>query len=212
MMAYIIAMVLIGLHANKGFAGPVCIIDSGIREIASIFDGRIIKKHDCTGEGIIDRHAGSHGTGTAGVVARYSDKNLLICKSLKGSQGLGYTSASVCCINWCAKSGANIVSMSFGGKRKSRIRERVINSYADKITFVASHGNRKGGPPSYPGQLENVISVAGVDKNGKLYKFNSGGKYGATGRGCLWTYDRRGKLVWRCGSSFAAPDYARRLD
>lgn len=192
------------------FAARLCLIDTGVRDRAAVFKNRIVAKYDCTGEGVRDRHVGSHGTGTAGVAAEYSDHDLVICKALAGRRGLGKLTASLCCIRKCVDQGrADWVSMSFGGVKKSRVREKMVNEYAAKgVRFSASHGNRYGGPPSFPGQLANVVSVRGVDKNGTPYKFNSGGKWGAEALGCLYTYDSRGRMVWRCGTSFANPLWA----
>lgn len=208
MMAYIIAIVLIGLHVNNGFAAKVCVIDTGITPKSRVFKNRIKATYDCTREGIRDRHVGSHGTAVASVIAKHSKHDLYICKAGKGSKGETYHSASICCIHRCAKWDVDWMSMSFGGTKKSRIREKVIQKYyADGIKFSASHGNRYGGLPSYPGQLDEVISVRGVDKHGNPYKYNSSGQWDAQALGCMYVYDRRGRSVWRCGSSFANPFY-----
>lgn len=206
---------MVPANAETGSAkNAVCIIDSGICYEHPLFKNKIIKSKDFTGSrhGIKAIHP--HGCGTSGVAALHGADNLIIAKSIN-DKGLGYVSRSVAAIHWCVTSGAAVVNMSFGSLKKSTIRERVINEYAEQgIKFVASAGNRgRTGLCSYPGLLERVINVSSSTGS-----FSSGQCKAREIRDCFnikTTSNKRngrsGGYTRASGTSFCAPQVAAEL-
>ena len=195
-----------GLFVSFAFALSVGIIDTGLSDRAKIFDRRVEKTFDFSGSGIRDRH--SHGTMVASIILLNSDKTVIPCKATVSRRDHRIAlSKSIKCIHAVIKAGARMVNMSFGGLRMSKARKRVIDHYAKHgVKFFASHGNRYGGRPSYPGRLKNVCSVKSLNKYGKVARHSSRGKACAEELGVsVPAYDRRGGRTFCTGSSCASP-------
>lgn len=162
---------------------------------------------------------GNNGTGVAGVcwTAR-----IMALKYL-GSDGSGYTSDAVTCIDyvyWEKTHGINVavINASWGGGGYSSSLESAITAAGNAgIVFVASAGNDTNdndASPSYPASYNcsNIISVAASNSTDALADFSN---YGATsvdlaapGEDILSTvpsvYDSSG-YAWMDGTSMAAP-------
>lgn len=71
---------------------------------------------------------------------------------------------------WAADNGADIISMSWGSKRHSVIKQEIMNYAAvtKNCLLVAGAGNDGENVKFYPAALNNVIAVAGTDGDDKL--------------------------------------------
>ena len=79
---------------------------------------------------------------------------------------------------WAVNKGANVVSMSYGSTSSSNSERQAYQSYANNgVVLVAAAGNDGDGDNAinYPAGYSCVISVASVDKNGKLSYFSEYG-------------------------------------
>jgi len=126
-----------------------------------------------------------HGTHVAGTIAQSTnnglgaagmafDARLMPVKVLTG-EGWGTTSDVADGIRWAADHGAQVVNLSLGGPRNSKVIQRAID-YAKKrgVTVVAAAGN-SGGAVGYPGASEGVIGVSALDPSDELAYFSSRG-------------------------------------
>ena len=115
-----------------------------------------------------------HGTACSGVAAAVTNNSNGIsgvswnCKIMpvKSLNFLGgATSLRIARgIKYAADNGADIISMSFGGRTKSFLVEYVIDFAYDKnIVLVAAAGNSDTSAKYYPAAFDNVIAVAGTD-------------------------------------------------
>ena len=115
-----------------------------------------------------------HGTACAGVAAAVTNNSKGIsgvawnCKIMpvKSLNFLGSaTSLRIARgIKYAADNGADVISMSFGGRKKSFLVEYAIDFAYDKnIVMVAAAGNSDTNSKYYPAAFENVMAVAGTD-------------------------------------------------
>jgi serine protease len=126
-----------------------------------------------------------HGTHVAGTIAQSTnnaiggagvafDGRLMPVKVLSGD-GWGTTSDVADGIRWAADHGAQVINLSLGGPRNSRILQRAIDhARKNGVTVVAAAGN-SGWRVEYPGGSAGVIGVSATDKNDRLAWFSSRG-------------------------------------
>jgi subtilisin family serine protease len=131
-----------------------------------------------------------HGTHVAGTIgAAQGDGNpsvgvtwrvqLMACKFL-GPNG-GRTSDAITCIDYAVSKGARILNNSWGGGAYSQALYDSINTARKKgVLFVAAAGNdgvNNDLYPHYPANypLDNIISVAALDRNDQLADFSDYG-------------------------------------
>ncbi len=143
-----------------------------------------------TGNPMDDNDHGSHVAGTIGAAA--SDGNpavgvmwnvrLMACKFL-GANGSGPISDAITCVNYAVSKGARVLNNSWGGGGYSQAMFNAINAARSQgVLFIAAAGNDgmdNDQVPHYPANyaLDNVISVAALDRSDNLADFSD---YGAT--------------------------------
>lgn len=129
---------------------------------------------------------GDNGIGISGVAKRVS----IMALRMLNEQGVGDTIASVKAVDWAVKRGAHIISASWGSEglsEEDQLLKEAIERAADKgVLFVAAAGNtptndqkdadndNNEGRRVYPAsfKLPNIISVAAIDRKGKLADFS----------------------------------------
>lgn len=143
-----------------------------------------------TGDPMDDHGHGTHCSGTIGAAANDGNRHvgvawevrLMGCKAFS-AQGTASTSDEITSIDYAVDMGAQIISASWGGYGFSQALFDTIERAGDRgVLFVAAAGNEANDNdffPAYPAsfQLENVISVAAVDRSDYLAGFSN---YGAT--------------------------------
>jgi len=79
-------------------------------------------------------------------------------------------------INYAAKRGANIISMSFGDPNEAPLIKEAIDKYPD-VLFIAAAGNSGSQPNTiqYPAAYPNVVAVAAIDSNKRVASYSSRG-------------------------------------
>jgi hypothetical protein len=160
---------------------PLTILDSGIDVTHADFAGR----PDTTllNEQTVDGAQEFHGTGVAsvaaapangvGVVGVYPQARLL---SWDASRDGRVTSGDVIAgLEAAAARGPGVVNISLGGSRSELEAQAVAAAYARGLIVVASAGNegRNGSPPSYPGDLPHVVTVAATGPDDEVPDFSS---------------------------------------
>ncbi|MBI4448567.1 S8 family serine peptidase [Candidatus Woesearchaeota archaeon] len=169
-----------GASMSNGDGVVVAVLDTGARKdhpdllenIALCADTttRGARKGSCS-----DQSSVGHGTHTAGIIAAEGGpdgKGLIgVAPSAKlqiirvcGASGICYADDIAEGIDYAARSGANIVSMSLGGASDSSLIRDAITRHPD-ILFIAAAGN--SGPAldtiNYPAANPGVIAVAAND-------------------------------------------------
>lgn len=131
----------------------------------------------------------SHGTHTSGLAGATTNNNIGIASvaydvklmGIKISNNLemningvnappGSMIAAYEAVTWAADNGADIISMSWGGRYYSLIKQEIVNYAAitKKCLLLAGAGNYGTSDKYYPAALENVIAVAGTNGDDKL--------------------------------------------
>lgn len=169
----------------------VAVLDTGVDLSHPDLAGQVVgSKSFIDGQDVQDGHG--HGTHVAGTVAgtgaasdgKYAGvapgADLLIGKVLDNA-GSGPTSGIIAGMEWAVAEGADLVSMSLGGRATST--EDTLSlavdtlSAASGVLFVIAAGNE--GPYSStlgsPGTAKTALTVAATDKKDKLADFSSRG-------------------------------------
>ena len=141
------------------------------------------------GDPMDDNSHGTHCAGTIGARANNGHAHvgvawqvrLMACKFLS-SDGWGYTSGAIECIDFAVSNGAKVLSNSWGGGGFSQgLYDSIARARDEGVIFVAAAGNSgldTDSSPQYPSayDLENIISVAAIDRNGQLASWSNYGK------------------------------------
>ncbi len=172
------------------------------------------------GDPMDDHGHGSHCSGTIGakgndgkgIVGVAWDVRIMGIKFLTGS-GSGTLANAIKSIDYATLMGVNVMSNSWGGGGFSEELKASIERARDAgILFTAAAGNSKSNndrDPSYPASydVDNIISVAAIDSDGRLASFSSYGRntvhVAAPGVGILSTTPD-GYKSWS-GTSMATP-------
>ncbi len=143
-----------------------------------------------SGDPMDDNGHGSHCAGTIGAVANAGGPHVGVAWQVQlmglkflGSDGSGYSSDAITCIDYAISKDVDILSNSWGGGGYSlALASAVQRARAAGILFVAAagnEGNNNDSVSSYPANYayDNVISVAALDRSDQLANFSN---YGAT--------------------------------
>jgi len=179
------------LAANM-WVNPTEIAGNGIDDDLNGFvdDVHGINAITSSGDPMDDNGHGSHCAGTIGAAANGSGPHVgvawqvrLMALKFLASDGSGYSSDAITCIDYAIGKGVDILSNSWGGGGYSLAMAAAIHrAQATGILFVAAAGNEgndNDATPSYPASytMNNVIAVAALDRSDQLAYFSN---YGAT--------------------------------
>lgn len=141
-----------------------------------------------TGNPMDDNDHGTHCAGTIGAAANDGNPHvgvawqvqLMACKFLSAS-GNGSLSHAIRCIDYAVAKRARILSNSWGGGGFTQALFDSIRAARDQgVIFIAAAGNDGSNndvAPHYPSNydLDNVVSVAAIDRLDKLASFSNFG-------------------------------------
>ena len=140
------------------------------------------------GDPMDDNDHGTHVAGTIGAAANDGHPHvgvawkvrLMACKFLDNT-GSGALSGAIECINFAVLKGAKILNNSWGGGGFSQgLLDAITAARNQGVLFVAAAGNSAGNNdfgPAYPATyaVDNIISVAAVDRSDNLAYFSNFG-------------------------------------
>lgn len=151
---------------------PVTVIDSGTdlghEEFAGRPDTTALSPQTVEGEGEY------HGTAVASIVAApangvgivgvYPRAGLYVFDA--SPPGIFTSSALIVGLDRAAALGRGIVNLSLGGVERQPLEEQaILKAFERGVVIVAAAGNEReeGSPPSFPGHLAHVLTVAASD-------------------------------------------------
>ena len=156
----------------------VCIIDSGINRDHEDLVGNVMAGEYDAGTGWWYTDENSHGTHVAGTIAAVNNAGTGVVgvnanKKLKlhivkvfSAAGWAYSSTLASAANKCGAAGANVISMSLGGGRKTKTEENAfIKLQSAGVLSIAAAGNDGNTVISYPAGYASVMMVGAVDEN-----------------------------------------------
>ena len=126
-----------------------------------------------------------HGTAVAGIIsavtnngigiAGISNAKIMVLKVLDKS-GEGYQSNLAFAIEYAVKNGADIISMSFGGKEYiEALKVACDYAWQNGLLLIASSGNDGIGKINYPASFESVVAVGSINRYDELSHFSNYG-------------------------------------
>jgi serine protease len=126
-----------------------------------------------------------HGTHVAGTIAQSTNNGLgaagvafdarLMPVKVLSADGWGTTSDVADGIRWAADHGAQVINLSLGGPRNSRILQKAVDHAREKGVVVVAAAGNSAGPVGYPGGSAGVIGVSALDVRDQLAWFSSRG-------------------------------------
>jgi serine protease len=208
-----------GAATGKGIR--VCVVDTGIAAHHEDFEGvPIVGGRSFVNEDWADDRQG-HGTHVAGTVAAMNNSvgvvgvspgevELLIADVFNDA-GAGQASSTIlAAANWCADQGADIISMSLGGKVPA-LADGYQLLYDRGVLIVAAAGNDGAPVINYPAGYPSVVSVAATDSNeavASFSTFNPDVEVAAPGVAVLSTYPFENSMKIAGGPSYMANSIA----
>jgi serine protease len=168
-----------------------------------------------------------HGTHVAGTIAQTTNNGfgaagiafharLMPVKVLNGD-GWGTTADVADGIRWAAANGAQVINLSLGGPRNSRVLQKAIDYALSRGVVVVAAAGNTGGKVQFPGASDGVVGVSAIDSKDKIASFSSRGEgvdIAAPGVGvmqqtiCNRGRDKCERFVAFNGTSMAAPHVA----
>ena len=171
---------------SSGRGVTVAVVDTGVdprhEDLPKLLRGRDFVSGDTDAS-----DANGHGTFVAGVVAAKRNNGRGIAGVSRASilpvrvlnaRGFGRDSAISRGIRWAAGNGADIINLSLGGGRSSRILKDAVRYATRKgALVVAASGNSGGTRPMYPAAYERVVAVGATDLNDRMTWFTDHGPW-----------------------------------
>ncbi|GAA0945517.1 S8 family peptidase [Nonomuraea longicatena] len=181
---------------HDGTGVKVAVLDTGVDAAHRDLDGRIAETRSFVpGEAVRDGHG--HGTHVAATIAGTGaatgrNKGVapgaqLVIGKVLGDSGSGQDSWVIEAMEWAARSGAKVVSMSLGSGPTDGTDpvSQALNdlSAATGTLFVVAAGNTADeGTVAAPGSADAALTVAAVDRNDTRAWFSSQGpRFGDSG-------------------------------
>lgn len=175
---------------------PAEIANNGLDDDGDGYVDNVYGINAITGSGnpMDDNDHGTHCAGTIGAAANNGSPHvgvawsvrLMACKFLDAN-GSGNTSDAIECVDFAVAHGARVLNNSWGGGPfQQALFDAIVRARDAGVLFVAAAGN--GGAdgigdnndfiPSYPASyaVDNVISVAAVDRANQLAAFSNYGQ------------------------------------
>lgn len=165
---------------------------------------------DTNGDGTVDGAYG-HGTFVAGQVNLVAPGSYVRAYRVLDSDGVGNPYVIAEAVNDAVDEGVSVINLSFGSEtgRSSRILDTAVARAAQRgVVVVAAAGNRGTSQAQYPGNADNVLSVAcGDPKTKQLAGFSNYGSWVDVAAPCEDMYGALPGIAnaqWS-GTSLAAP-------
>jgi hypothetical protein len=141
-----------------------------------------------SGDPMDDNNHGTHVSGTIAATAFNPGQHVGVAFDVRimalkflDSSGNGEASGAIECIDYAIANGVDILNASWGGPDWSQALKDAIQAAGEAgILFIAGAGNNGANTdttPFYPASfdLENVVSVAAIDRTGSLAWFSNRG-------------------------------------
>ncbi|MBF0228195.1 MAG: S8 family serine peptidase [Desulfamplus sp.] len=150
-----------------------------------------------------------HGTNVAGIVLKsVPDAEIMILKINSGKSTTFYTDSVVNAIYYAVKNGADIINMSLSLSNDSNnVKTAILYAIKSGVVVVSAAGNSPYSI-SFPGTMQEVITVGATTSDGTSILWNSptGSAIDITAPGkSVETIDLGGETVFVTGTSFSTP-------
>ena len=181
-------------QTSVGRGVTVAVIDTGIAcenfkeftKASDLHQTRCVDGYNFVKKGKHANDDHGHGTHVAGTIAQSTNNGvgtaglafgarLMPIKVLSAS-GWGSTTGVADGIRWAADHGAQVLNLSLGSPRNSKVLQAAIDYARSKGCIIVAAAGNSGGSVGYPGASEGVIGVSATDADNALAWFSSRGK------------------------------------
>ena len=213
---------------EKGGAGVVAVLDTGVQANHPDLSGRVLGGFDFVNDDTNAADDNGHGTWVAGIIAAnandgygiagisWTDKILPV--KIMSNAGTGSTADLVSGVRWAADHGATVINMSVGGFPYSQgVQDAITYAWGKGVVLVGAAGNNNRDEKFYPASMANVISVSATQVNDEFSHWSSYGDAvdlsapgssvqttNCTSSACL--HPDWGAHTYISGTSFATPN------
>ncbi|MEO8107630.1 MAG: S8 family serine peptidase [Actinomycetes bacterium] len=201
---------------SSGRGVTVAVIDTGVdpnhEDLPKLLRGR-----DFVGGDMNASDANGHGTFVAGVIAAKRNngrgiagvsRSSILPVRVLNARGFGRDSDISRGIRWAANNGADVINLSLGGGRSSRILKNAVGYATRKgALVVAASGNSGRTRPMYPAAYSKVVAVGATDLKDRMTWFTDHGPWldvVAPGVNIASTVPHNGYAIGD-GTSFSSP-------
>jgi serine protease len=177
-----------------GRGATVAVVDTGIacRDAAPFKKATDLNLTRCVeGKSFVrgakhDSDDNGHGTHVAGTIAQSTNNGvgvagiafgayLMPVKVLSGD-GWGTTTAVADGIRWAADHGAQVINLSLGGPRNSKVLQDAVDHARSRGALVVASAGNSGRSVGYPGGCDGAVGVSATDDKDGIAWFSSRGK------------------------------------
>lgn len=156
---------------------------------------------DPTGHGTLTSLIAAGAITPMGANATQSGVPVLSIRSFD-KNGLTSSDTILRALAYATKSGAKIISMSWGTEVSSHFLETAMNfATQNGITLYAAAGNEPTGTPVYPAGYDSVIAVGGLNPDGSKWEESNYGEFVDSYEPALATFNN----ISYAGTSIASP-------
>ncbi|MFC4811970.1 S8 family peptidase [Paenibacillus sp. GCM10023250] len=173
---------------TTGHRVKVGVIDTGVDFSHPDLKQSIGRGINLLNRGTLPHDDNGHGTHICGTIAAANQVHGMIGVAPRATvhpvkafdhNGSAYVSDIVLGIDWCVRSGMNIINMSFGMKTRSKsLLTAVTNAFNAGVIIVASSGNDgKRKSIDYPARYPQTIAVGATNRLRRIAPFSNRGMY-----------------------------------
>lgn len=173
---------------STGHRVKIGVIDTGVDFSHPDLQHSVTRGINLINRGILPYDDNGHGTHISGTIAAANSTQGMIGVAPRSTvypvkafdhNGSAFVSDIVMGIDWCIRTGVDIINMSFGMQTRSRtLLEVVTKAYQSGVIIVASSGNDgKRRSVDYPARYPQTISVGATDRNRRIPSFSNRGQY-----------------------------------
>ncbi|MBF0411255.1 MAG: S8 family serine peptidase [Desulfamplus sp.] len=199
---------LASLSSGKGVI--IAIIDSGIDINNPVFKRVVLYNswNFADNNNLIFDNNG-HGTNVGGIIIKFvPDAKLMVLKINHGNSNTFDAKSVINAINYAVNNGADIINMSLSLANESNDVKDAIHYAVESGVIVVSAAGNNPSALSFPGTVEEVITVGATvpDGNALLWSSPEGSAIDITAPGrYVETVGLDGEIVFVTGTSFSTP-------
>lgn len=173
---------------STGHRVKIGVIDTGVDFSHPDLQYSVTRGINLVNRGILPYDDNGHGTHISGTISAANSTQGMIGVAPRSTvypvkafdhNGSAFVSDIVMGIDWCVRTGVDIINMSFGMQTRSRaLLDVVTKAHQSGVIIVASSGNDgKRRSVDYPARYPQTISVGATDRNRKIPPFSNRGQY-----------------------------------
>jgi subtilisin family serine protease len=160
---------------STGRGITVVVMDSGIDDTLSVFDGMSVEHVDIAGENLDSKDAVGHGTACAGLIAEIAPSVELISLRIFGDSGQSSGTDILKAYRWLLQNTDkyDVVNMSWGAQKRisqiDALHDKLVNKGVYTVVAAGNTGDKGGSPAT----ARRAFSAGALTEDGTVTRFSS---------------------------------------